>query len=280
MDLAAHVISAGWASGVNAYLTVAMLSLLGRSGAVEVPDQLESDPILYGYWCCSRWSSSPTRSRTWTTSGTRARRSSGRRSAARSASRSRARPAWTTSTRLSGGTAGGCPASHAVKAGLRLGINASPEPVSNIIASVTEDGWWPRSGVLARAAGDRRAAIALLLLAGGITLVADLDRIRRTLIRLMKRPATALHPADRRWIALARSMTRADARRATIAKIRAHYANLGSHSMSSGPPDRARRRPRPRRPRAGMTGEEATRRCGRPSSRRRPRTTTRRTRRP
>ena len=48
MDLAAHVISAGWASGVNAYLTVAMLSLLGRSGAVEVPDRLESDPILYG----------------------------------------------------------------------------------------------------------------------------------------------------------------------------------------------------------------------------------------
>ena len=42
---------------------------------------------------------------------------------------------------LSGGTAGGTAlASHAVKAGLRLGINASPEPVSNIIASVTEDG--------------------------------------------------------------------------------------------------------------------------------------------
>ena len=42
MDLAAHVISSGWASGVNAYLTVAILSLLGRAGAVEVPEPLES----------------------------------------------------------------------------------------------------------------------------------------------------------------------------------------------------------------------------------------------
>jgi Domain of unknown function (DUF4126) len=48
MDLAAHVFSAGWASGVNAYLTVAMLALLGRSGAVEVPEELTSDPILIG----------------------------------------------------------------------------------------------------------------------------------------------------------------------------------------------------------------------------------------
>ena len=46
MELAAHVISSGWASGVNAYLTVALLSLLGRAGAVEVPEPLESDTVL------------------------------------------------------------------------------------------------------------------------------------------------------------------------------------------------------------------------------------------
>ncbi|MGH2987040.1 MAG: DUF4126 family protein, partial [Solirubrobacterales bacterium] len=46
MDLAAHLLSAGWASGVNAYLTVAMLSILGRAGAVEVPEPLTSDGVL------------------------------------------------------------------------------------------------------------------------------------------------------------------------------------------------------------------------------------------
>ena len=66
--------------------------------------------------------------------------------------------------------------SHSVKAGARLAINASPEPLSNIGASLTED-----AAVLAvvwfaidhpRAA----AAIAAVLLAGGLVLLYLLAR--------------------------------------------------------------------------------------------------------
>ena len=38
MDLFPTLVSAGWASGVNAYLTVALLSLLGRAGWGAVPE--------------------------------------------------------------------------------------------------------------------------------------------------------------------------------------------------------------------------------------------------
>lgn len=47
MDLAATLFSTGWASGVNAYATVALLGLLGRAGVGEVPDSIESDPVLF-----------------------------------------------------------------------------------------------------------------------------------------------------------------------------------------------------------------------------------------
>ena len=47
MDLAATLFSTGWASGVNAYATVALLGLAGRAGVGEVPSDLESDPVIF-----------------------------------------------------------------------------------------------------------------------------------------------------------------------------------------------------------------------------------------
>ena len=79
-------------------------------------------------------------------------------------------------------------ASHGVKAGLRLGINTSPEPVSNIIASLTEDGLVAVIVAFSIEQPELAAAIALVLLAAGITLVVLIwTRIRRTLLRLMER---------------------------------------------------------------------------------------------
>jgi hypothetical protein len=46
MELAPTVISAGYASGLNAYGTVFMLGLLGRTGFGEVPHELTTGPIL------------------------------------------------------------------------------------------------------------------------------------------------------------------------------------------------------------------------------------------
>ena len=46
MELVPTVISAGWAAGVNAYGTIAVLGLLGRAGVGEVPDPLTGTPVI------------------------------------------------------------------------------------------------------------------------------------------------------------------------------------------------------------------------------------------
>lgn len=197
MDLAAHVISAGWASGVNAYLTVALLSLLGRAGAVEVPEQLESDPILVGALALFAIEfvadKVPYVDNVWDAGQTLFRPAIG--TALGVAFAGEAGVDGLDET-LSGGTAGATAlASHVVKAGLRLGINTSPEPVSNVIASVTEDGLVAAIVAFSLEQPEIAAAIALVLLAGGITLVVLFwSRIRKTLIRLMQRPGGRAPP--------------------------------------------------------------------------------------
>jgi hypothetical protein len=194
MDLAAHVISAGWASGVNAYLTVAMLSLLGRAGAVEVPDELTSDPILIGALAMFAvefvTDKVPYLDNAWDAIHTVIRPAIG--SAVGVAFAGDAGVGGGEEL-LSGAGAGTTAlASHAVKAGLRLGINASPEPVSNVIASLTEDGLVAAIVAFSIEQPELAAAIALVLLAAGIGLVIFIwTRIRRTLARLMRRPPRA-----------------------------------------------------------------------------------------
>jgi hypothetical protein len=197
MDLAAHAISSGWASGVNAYLTVAMLALLGRSGAVEVPDELTSDAILIASLALFSVEfvadKVPYVDNVWDAIQTVFRPAIGSAlglAFAGDASVSGGEEA------LSGGVAGGTAlASHAVKAGLRLGINASPEPVSNIVASLTEDGLVAAIVAFSLEQPEIAAALALVLLAGGITLVIIIwTRIRRTLLRLMRRPGDRAPP--------------------------------------------------------------------------------------
>jgi hypothetical protein len=190
MDLAAHVFSAGWASGVNAYLTVAMLSLLGRSGAVEVPEQLTSDPILFGSLLMFAIEfvadKVPYVDNVWDLVQTAFRPAIG---AALGFEFADAAEVGGPDETLSGATGGVTAlASHLVKAGLRLGINTSPEPVSNIIASVTEDGLVALVVAFSLEQPELAAAIALVLLAVGITVVILIwTRIRRALQRLMQR---------------------------------------------------------------------------------------------
>ncbi len=77
---------------------------------------------------------------------------------------------------MGGGTA---LASHSVKAGARLAINASPEPLSNIAASLTED--LAVLGVVWYAIQHPRAAalIAAVLLAGGLVLLYVVAKVVR-----------------------------------------------------------------------------------------------------
>jgi ABC-type sugar transport system substrate-binding protein len=82
---------------------------------------------------------------------------------------------------FAGGGAGAMAfASHAVKAGIRLGVNSSPEPASNIIVSLLEDALVAGVVILALEHPVPAAIIAVLLLAAGGALVVFLaKRIRR-----------------------------------------------------------------------------------------------------
>jgi len=191
MDLAAHVFSTGWASGVNAYLTVAMLALLGRAGAVEVPDELTSDAVLAVSLVMFAVEfvadKIPYIDNAWDAIQTAFRPAIG--SAVGFAFAGDAAVSGADELLAGVGSGTTALASHGVKAGLRLGINASPEPVTNVIASFTEDGLVAVIVAFSLEQPEIAAAIALVLLAGGITLVVLVwSRIRRALLRLMQRP--------------------------------------------------------------------------------------------
>ena len=190
MDLVPTLISAGWASGVNAYLTVALLSLLGRAGVGEVPDELQRDGVLAAALVMFAiefvadkvpWVDSA-----WDTVHTLVRPAIGSAVGVDFAS---AENVSGLEQALAGGGSGAMAfASHVVKASLRLGINASPEPFTNIGASLLED--LAVAGVIALALEHPvpAAILAVTLLAAGIALaVLVARRIRRGLRGLQER---------------------------------------------------------------------------------------------
>jgi hypothetical protein len=95
------------------------------------------------------------------------------------AQQAHATPAATIAGAVLGG--GSALASHVVKTGTRVGINASPEPFSNIIASLLED--LGVVGLVSFAVFHPvvAATVAAVVLAAGIALLALLaSRIRRS----------------------------------------------------------------------------------------------------
>ncbi len=141
MNLVPLVFSSGWASGVNAYLVVLVLGLADRWGHFEqIPDQLARTDVLVAAavlfvgefvvdkvpYLDSTWDAISTVIRP-TVAAVIAVLVSGEATSVEQA-------AYAV---LGGGTA---LASHSVKAGSRLAINASPEPFSNWTASLAEDG--------------------------------------------------------------------------------------------------------------------------------------------
>lgn len=143
MNLMALVFSQGWASGVNAYLVVLVLGLSDRYGHfAQVPDVLGNTWVLVGagtlYAVEFVADKVPYVDSTWDAVSTVIRPSVAAVIAGLVAGEvtdisSLEQVGYAA---LGGGTA---LASHAVKSGSRLAINTSPEPVTNSIASVTED---------------------------------------------------------------------------------------------------------------------------------------------
>jgi Domain of unknown function (DUF4126) len=190
VELIPTAISAGYAAGLNAYGTVVMLNLLGRAGFGEVPDGLTTDPVLIGaavmYAIEFVTDKVPYLDNAWDLLHTAIRPAIGSLIGVEFADLDQVTGA---ETAAAGGAGGGTAlVSHGLKAGLRLGINASPEPASNILVSLTEDGIV--AGVIALVLKEPLIALAvvIILLAIGIGLVLFLrNRIKRALERRRER---------------------------------------------------------------------------------------------
>jgi hypothetical protein len=183
------VFSSGWASGVNAYLVVLVLGIADRVGGLsQVPDVLGRWDVLtvafFLYAMEFVADKIPYLDSTWDVVSTAIRPTVGAVIGVLIAG-----DADTLGQAVAGVVGGGTALlSHAVKAGSRLAINSSPEPVSNVTASVVED--VAVLGVIWFAIENPRAAaaIAAVLLAGGLVLLYLLGRlIRRGWRRWKKR---------------------------------------------------------------------------------------------
>jgi hypothetical protein len=193
MDLVPMVFSSGWASGVNAYLVVLVLGLADRIGGfATIPDTLARTDVLAAaallYAVEFVMDKIPYLDSTWDTVSTITRPAIGT-AIALLVSGDAGSVQQAAYGALGGGTA---LASHLVKAGGRLAINASPEPLSNIVASLGEDA--VVVGVVLLAIDHPRIALvvsAVLLVVGGYVVHHLLRLVRRGWRRWKGRPAPA-----------------------------------------------------------------------------------------
>lgn len=180
MDSLSLAFSSGWASGINAYLVVLVLGIADRVGDLEqVPDALGRWEVLaaaaFMYAMEFVADKIPYVDSTWDVISTAIRPTVGAVIGVLLAGE-----ADTLDQAVSGTVGGGTAlASHLVKAGSRLAINASPEPVTNIVASLGED--FAVLAVVWFAIEHPRAAAAIagVLLAAGLVLLFFVAKLVR-----------------------------------------------------------------------------------------------------
>ncbi|MES9971773.1 MAG: DUF4126 domain-containing protein [Candidatus Thiodiazotropha sp.] len=144
IDTLALTLGAGWAAGINLYAAILVLGYLGITGHVTLPPGLEvlSDPLVMGiagimYFIEFFADKTPGVDSGWDALHTFVRIPAGALLAAGAASGFEVNQAAELAAALVGGTMAA--GSHFTKAGTRLMINTSPEPVTNWTASITED---------------------------------------------------------------------------------------------------------------------------------------------
>lgn len=134
------VLSSGWASGVNAYAVIVVMGLLGRYAGVDaVPTSVQHTSVLLlagGMYLVEFVTDKiPYVDSMWDSVSTLIRPTIGAMLGYLLAG-----DADSVNTALYAAAGGGSAlASHLVKAGNRLAINASPEPVTNVTVSLGED---------------------------------------------------------------------------------------------------------------------------------------------
>jgi hypothetical protein len=192
MGLVPTTISVGYAAGLNAYGTVFMLGLLGRAGFGQVPHQLTTTPILIaaGVMFAIEFVTDkvPLLDSTWDVLHTAIRPAIGGLLGISFADLDKVTGPETVAVGGASGTT--ALVAHGLKAGIRLGINTSPEPFSNIVVSLIEDGLM--AGVVTLALKEPLIALAvvIVLLSIGISIVLFLrKRIKRALERRRARRA-------------------------------------------------------------------------------------------
>ena len=181
MDALALTFSSGWASGINAYLVVLVLGIADRVGSVgEIPDVLGRWDVLAvaGFLYVMEFIADkiPYIDSTWDAISTAIRPSVGAVIGLLLAG-----DVSTLEQALYAVLGGGAAlASHTVKAGLRLAVNTSPEPVTNATTSVGEDLGVATVVLLAVTYPWIALTVALVLFGVGVwLLVYLLTRIRR-----------------------------------------------------------------------------------------------------
>ena len=144
IDTIALMLGAAWASGINLYAAILVLGWLGGSGHIDLPPDLQvlSNPLVMlaagGMYAVEFFADKvPGVDTGWDALHTFIRIPAGALMAAGAAQGLDVGPAAELAGLLVGG--GVAATSHATKAGSRVLINTSPEPVTNWTASITED---------------------------------------------------------------------------------------------------------------------------------------------
>ncbi|MFD8806154.1 DUF4126 domain-containing protein [Streptomyces sp. NPDC059597] len=189
MSVLPLVFTSGWASGVNAYAVVLLLGLFGLTGVSDdVPQTLQRPEVLIAagvlFLLETVADKIPYVDSVWDSAHTVIRPLAGAWVGALLAGHSGSL------SDVAAGLVGGSTAlaSHAVKAGTRMAVNTSPEPVSNIVLSLAED--LGVGGIVSFAMFHPKAAAivcAVLLVSGLVVMVFLVSRIRRFLRRRARR---------------------------------------------------------------------------------------------
>ncbi|MFD8915513.1 DUF4126 domain-containing protein [Streptomyces sp. NPDC059575] len=189
MSVLPLVFTSGWASGVNAYAVVLLLGLFGLTGVSDdIPQTLQRPEVLIAagvlFLLETVADKIPYVDSVWDSAHTVIRPLAGAWVGALLAGHSGSL------SDVAAGLVGGSTAlaSHAVKAGTRMAVNTSPEPVSNIVLSLAED--LGVGGIVSFAMFHPEAAAivcGVLLVSGLVVLVFLVSRIRRFLRRRAQR---------------------------------------------------------------------------------------------
>ena len=170
-DLVPLVFTSGWASGINPYLVVLLTGLAGRFTDLGIPDPLSRTDVLVVAAVLTVIDFVVDKTAyldsTWDVVNTAIRPTAGA-ALALMISGDATTLQQAVMMSLGGGTA---LASHLVKAGTRVAVNTSPEPVSNIVVSLLEDITVFVVTLIALVSPWVAAAIAALLLACGLVVV-------------------------------------------------------------------------------------------------------------